>query len=76
MFFNLDFYGFIIKMSVTDRTGGFSHAKVTKKNPLLLRLHVPKEGAFLFGFGSAATAATDTSVGGWVCDGGTCFFQF
>lgn len=36
MFFNLDFYGFIIKMSVTDGTGGFSHAKVTKKNPLLL----------------------------------------
>lgn len=33
MFFNLDFYGFIIKMSVTGRAGGFSHAKVTKKEP-------------------------------------------
>lgn len=30
MFFNLDFYGFIIKMSVTGRSGGFSHAKMTK----------------------------------------------
>ena len=30
IFFNLGFYGFIIKMSATGSTGGFSHAKVTK----------------------------------------------
>ena len=30
MFFNLDFYGFIIKMSVTGRAGGFSHRSLCK----------------------------------------------